>query len=607
MVSPHAHVSLADLSGAGVRLRPPEAVAIVREISLKVVRGELPGVPSEHVIRFTPSGEIVVEGPVGTDGPDALRAAHLLESLLAGDEGATRAERISGALRIVVARALGAIDLPPYASLAAFAEALARFAASDVSAVVGELHARWSASVQAGRIACGELKADGPREADTGDSRTVPAEPADEALTISDIRRARRETRLTLAEVSERSHIPAWLLRELEWGYLRNWPAGLYGRTQLVRYARAAGLDDRLVVRTIWPALEEEAWKRGSTTVVPEDLDPAEPEQVNAAAMIVPIDRGAVVPLAPPGARRRRSGLVAAAMIAGLLAVASIPGLWSRWNAEAPPRATNESHDAAPVSNAVAPSWEEPPGFAMAGAALFADQAGAPGVVPASHADGMTLRITRVAEDGARNYHAQVSPGGERIAFDSDRDGARGVYIADVDGRRVRRVSGEGFAAWPSWSPDGRTLLFARAEPEQPDVWNLWRVHLETGRLVRLTSHETGQPWGGSWFPDGRRVAYARDAAIIVLDVETGAGREYPSPIGQNAMRRPVVSPDGRHLIVQVLQDGAWLVNVATGSMRRVIEDPTAAAFSWAPDGRRVAYHSGRAGEWKVWVKGDAL
>jgi hypothetical protein len=412
---------------------------------------------------------------------------------------------------------------------------------------------------------------------------------------------------LTLAEVSERSHIPVWLLRELEWGYFRNWPAGLYGRTQLVRYARAAGLDDRLVVRTIWPALEEQACRRGSETVVPEDLDPAEPEQVNAAAMLVPIDRGTVVPIEPRRTGRGRYRLVAAAAIAGLLAAASVPAMLSRLNGNAPARATSQPHNAAPAPSTAPPSWEEPPGFALAGAALFADSVQTGGVMPASHADGMTLRITRVAEDGARNYHAEVSPGGERIAFDSDRDGPRGVYVADADGRRVRRVSGEGFAAWPSWSPDGTTLLFARAEPEQPDVWNLWRVHVETGRTVRLTSHEAGQPWGGSWFPDGRRVAYARDAALIVLDVETGAGREYPSPVRQRALRRPVVSPDGRHLIVQVMQDGAWLVNVATGSMRRVIADPTAAAFSWAPDGRRVAYHSGRSGEWKVWVKGDSL
>ena len=57
-------VSLADLADAGVRLRPTDAVTIVRALILQVANGILPGVPSAHVIRLAPSGGITVEGPV---------------------------------------------------------------------------------------------------------------------------------------------------------------------------------------------------------------------------------------------------------------------------------------------------------------------------------------------------------------------------------------------------------------------------------------------------------------------------------------------------------------------------------------------------------------
>ena len=91
---------------------------------------------------------------------------------------------------------------------------------------------------------------------------------------------------------------------------------------------------------------------------------------------------------------------------------------------------------------------------------------------------GSILRITSIVDDRAHNFHVRPSPDGTRIAFDSDRDGERAVYVADADGGDVRRITGDGFAAIPSWSPDGRTIAFVRAEPNRPKVWNLWTIDL---------------------------------------------------------------------------------------------------------------------------------
>jgi Tol biopolymer transport system component len=662
MSRPEVPVSLADLAAAGVRLRPFEAVTIVRELALQVARDQAPGVPSAHVIRLAPSGAVFIEGPVAAGGRSVGRAAQLLDTLLPGFD-APPEFRAPGALRLVIARALGSVDLPPYATLDAFADALARFGAADAAPVIRQIVSSWAESVASESAAMtgnnetpGTLSEDELSRTERVLESFAPAVSEPEtALTVSDVRRARRATGLTLAQISDRSRIPVALLRELEWGYLRNWPSGHYGRTQLVRYARAAGLDEQVVVTTVWPMFDEQPWTDESAlqpVAATVESVPDFSEYPNVT-WLTPIRPAALTQPIPS----RRTRILAALAIPALVALAVAPAVWYRTTLKSNhPQQTAVSHPAVTTDGAretadnqsarspkVRPSSEPDrlvpeervpaleaatrqivsnthptqgltatdvaysPSFASAGSAMFY-HTGSKGPSALMRADtdssGAVLRITRIVDDSASNFHVRPSPDGTRIAFDSDRDGVRAVYVADADGRHVRRVSGEGFAAVPSWSPDGQYLAFVRAESEHPRVWNLWTTDLTSGDFRRLTNHRVGQPWGASWFPDGKRIAYSLEDRLVLLDLDRGDERVFRTPKAGRLVRTPAVSPDGKRIIFQVRRDGGWLLELDDGSMRKVLTDPTAEEYTWSPDGRRVAYHSGRTGTWGVWVMG---
>jgi Tol biopolymer transport system component len=245
------------------------------------------------------------------------------------------------------------------------------------------------------------------------------------------------------------------------------------------------------------------------------------------------------------------------------------------------------------------------PAFASGGRELFfhAGRASAGRLLVANlDSGGKVASIRAVIEEQARTYHGRVSPDGRLIAFDSDRDGERGVYIAERDGSDPQRVSGSGYAAVPSWSPDMKWLAFIRAERTRPRVWNLWLRDLASGQLRRHTAFRSGQVWGASWFPDGQSFCYSHEDQLIITHLDGRDDLIIESPRLGMLVRTPAVSPDGTRVVFQVFKDGVWLVDLATREIRRIGDDPTAEEFAWAPDGRRIAYHSRRDGAWKIWV-----
>ena len=247
-------VSLAELAAAGVVLHPAEAAAVVVDLCRQLGRGAIRGIPSTHVIRLTPDGAVVAEGPITTDRPPIAKAAQLLNDLLPPFD-APPPYRVPGGLRLVVARALRTLDVPPFESLDEFCAAISRFAAADLSTTARNLY------------------------------HALEIADAPQVLTISDIRRARRATGLSLEDISSACGVSATLLRELEWGYLKNWRKGAVGRSWLSAYAKASGLDEELVTSIVVPMLEEETEGQGGLALV-----------ATGPQALVPVERAAPAP-----------------------------------------------------------------------------------------------------------------------------------------------------------------------------------------------------------------------------------------------------------------------------------------------------------------------
>lgn len=97
---------------------------------------------------------------------------------------------------------------------------------------------------------------------------------------------------------------------------------------------------------------------------------------------------------------------------------------------------------------------------------------------------------------------------------------SRSVYIADVDGSGERRIGPEGNITDVSWSPDGRWIAFTMGH-----TTDLYLMHPNGSGLVALTSNAAdpsvagGGDFGPKWSPDGKELLFERANGEYVADL----------------------------------------------------------------------------------------
>ena len=539
-------IALSHLLGRGVHLEAHEAVALARELLTQPC-----GNPTPANIELRADGSASCTGTAGT--PTVASVADLLLTLLP-----VGTANVPAALRYAIARGLEVVEAPPFASVEEFSSALQRFEKGSRRDVLREV-------VQRARPARPIAVAPTPL--------TTPAPGPSQSAPRDVVVPPTRPTLVVRKPAASWDESPIAAAAPILRSFGAEGDAGSPVRSsRRWALAAAAALVASFAVgfAVVDRVIERRAAAQSSRSAPPSPEVPTGASAPNASAA-----NRAQVELRDEIVRVPQVSAVARKIV--------------------PP-------PAAPSANAFSPA------FGTQGTAIFfhtggeRDARSAIEVATSGSQTGGDLGIMTIVDDGSHNYHPQPSPDGRLVAFDSDRDGERGIYVANRDGSQVRRVSGAGHAAVPRWSRNGEWLAYIRPEADKPTVWNLWVQPAAGGTARRVTNHRYGQTWGASWFPDDRRIAYSHEDTLIVMDLETGEATRYWTPVKERLVRTPAVSPDGRKIIFQVFRHGAWLLDVADGSMQRVLTDPTAEEFAWSPDGRRVAFHSRRDGQWGIYM-----
>ena len=241
-------------------------------------------------------------------------------------------------------------------------------------------------------------------------------------------------------------------------------------------------------------------------------------------------------------------------------------------------------------------------------------------------ADGGNRRRLPIAAGGkwdVSNYSPAWSPDGTRIAFtrstlktSSTHSNWRiDLYVVDLDGKNLRRLTSSGAAYGPTWSPDGRRIAYLGVVGRADSSDASHRLHVVnadgSGDSTLLAASRAAWAPGGhaliwppAWSADGRRIAFSRATRsrateplwtafeIYVINPDgTGLRRltrttvKRPPPLAADNIW-PAWSPDGKQIVFLSLPNRVQVMNADGSGLRTVFRARPIGRFggvSWQP------------------------
>lgn len=189
-------------------------------------------------------------------------------------------------------------------------------------------------------------------------------------------------------------------------------------------------------------------------------------------------------------------------------------------------------------------------------------------------AGGTAARLT---SHPAEDRRSAFSPDGKFLAFESERDGPRNIYLASIERTPtgvvlgpVRRVTTTDRAQnLTGFTPDGKFVTFSATN--EPSIYRsnrLYKAPVDGGPIERLSDAFGTFPRVS---PDGSSVVFSHGRADFTRPKYNGSG-----------------APD------------LWRMNIATGQFERLTSDPRSDSEGWPlPDGS-VVYLSSKSGEYNI-------
>ncbi len=196
-----------------------------------------------------------------------------------------------------------------------------------------------------------------------------------------------------------------------------------------------------------------------------------------------------------------------------------------------------------------------------------------------------------------------MGAGRGELAFASDATGRNQIYLVNIDGSNLRKITdmSDG-ACQPDWSPDGKKLVFISPCVGNNELYPgsaLFIIDLASGNLMPLPTVPGGD-FDPDWSPDGHRIAFTSlrkggRPQLYMVDLQDKTVELASDPKTFSRDMQPDWSPDGQRIAFTSIRKGypqIWFLNLSDGKQELFSHSGSNVNSHprWSPDGKVLLY-----------------